>query len=328
MRIFTLLFLLFAVQGFSQTVILCDQASGAAYLSEDPTDNYYDMVNSLELAIQLKNDTLHTLSDAEAIEIYRASYNTEVLTMNDAEKEKVSAIMQDCIDNVNKLNDALLVDTIRMIMVEGKHYGVTTFFTRGNSIVFSQGSLNNMPEPMFQSVMYHELSHIISRYHTELKDELYGTFGYEILDKPALLLSSFERQLLYNPDGVQCKHFIELDLGEEGKQKFVPLISTRAPAYNPKAPTFFQYLHFQLYPIDDMGDVYFVRDPALCDDLDQSKIMAAYFARITNNTQYIIHPDEILADNFVYLFRSEEENAKLDQKLHLAIKNLYSAYKK
>lgn len=326
MRISLFIFLLLSVCVQAQTLVLCDKEAGAAYLSQDPTDGYYNMVNPLEIAIQLKNDTLHTVSEEEAIARYRASYADEVLDMTDDEKTKVTTIMNECIEKVNALNDRLLTDTIRMIMVKGDHYGISTFFTRGDAIAFSKQSLNNMPDDALGAVMFHELSHIISRYNTALKNDLYKTFGFEEMEKPAMMLTSFERQVLYNPDGVAARHYIELMIDDK-PMKFVPIISTTAHAYNPKAPTFFQYLHFQLYPLDDMGDVYFVRDPAACESLDYKKIMAAYFGRITNNTQYIIHPDEILADNFLYLFRSEEENEKLDQDLHGAIKQLYTDFK-
>jgi hypothetical protein len=33
-----------------------------------------------------------------------------------------------------------------------------------------------------------------------------------------------------------------------------------------------------------------------------------FFEKITSNTDYIIHPDEIIADNFMYLMMREKKN--------------------
>ena len=310
----------------AQTLVLCDKAEGATYLRQDKWDGYYDRVNTLEISIQLKNDSLDLTDRESALKKYRNSYEQEVLSMNVDESEKLSILFKELFTKINKLNTKLLPDTIRLIIVKGDHYGQSTFFTRGNAIITSRASLANMAPINFKNVMYHELSHIISRYQPKLREELYNHLGFIKTAEPIMILSDFYRSILFNPDGVQMDYAIPLLMADSTELLFVPLIYTKAKHFNPKTQAFFGYLNFQLMPIDKMGDVYFMRDIKDVEQLDMGHIMKKYFEQITMNTQYIIHPDEILADNFMYLFRSPEENAKLDSNLLAVLHKSFSTF--
>ncbi len=323
-------FLLAAITPFlcrSQTLVLCSAEQGRSYLSQDPFDGYYDKVNPLEIAIQLKDPEMHKKSREEAIKAYRASYEKEVLEINEDEAKKLREMFAKLFANCQELNKNLLPDTIRLIMVEGNHYGASTFFTRGNAIVLSRSSLASMPTESFEDVMYHELFHIVSRYHPSLRTELYAHLGFEYIDGPIWIEQSFFKKMLYNPDGVSSDHGIELQMEDSSLLTFIPIISASADAYSTDRSSFFQYLHFQLYPLDPVSNGHLLRSPKECEKLNYNHIMNAYFERITRNTNYIIHPDELLADNFLYLFRSEEDNKELDQNLLNAIRTTLKDYK-
>ena len=312
----------------SQTLILCDKGQGISYLSTDPMDGFYDRVTSLEIAIQLKNDSLDLTDRAGAIDNYRSSYNDEVVSINEIEAETLKSMFTGMFKSINTINDELLPDTIRMILVNGNHYGASTFFTRGNAIIASRASLADMDPTNFERVMYHELSHVIARFHPTLKDELYGHLGFEKIDASIMIERDFYDRILYNPDGVKIDYAIPLMMPDSNELFFVPVIFTMADHFDSKNPTFFSYLNFQLIPIDKVGDVYFLRNLAASSELNMGYVMKQYFETITMNTQYIIHPDELLADNFMYLFRAEEENKDLDMRLLNSIQNSLSSFQK
>ena len=311
----------------AQVLHLSSKDDGINYLSKDPLDGYYDKVTSLEIAIQLKDTSLHRASRTEAITAYRRSYQNEVLEFTEKETKRLSEIMTPLLNKCRELNNHILPDTIRMILVDGTHYGTTTFFTRGHAIVTSREALRTMPEDIYSHVMLHELSHIMTRYNPELREDLYGHFGFYKIDQSILISREMYDRVFYNPDGVSLHYGIDLFMPDSIVVTFIPLITSNKNQFELESPGFFNYIHFQLYPLDKVDDVYFVRTPDKMENMDMQSIMKRFFEKISMNTQYIIHADEILADNFMYLFRSEEENAKLDHELLNNIRNTIENYK-
>jgi len=309
-----------------QTLILADKENGATYLSMDQFDGFYDKVNPLEIAIQLKDTALHEANVEDARAIYKASYESEVLDIPAVIKEQLTTMFEEMFQKCNALNDELLPDTIQLIMVAGNHYGASTFFTRGNAIAFTEQSIKMMPEKSFKHVMYHELFHIISRYRHDLRDQLYQLVGFEQLDGPIWIDKSLYSRILYNPDGVSMEHGIPLMMPDSTTSYFIPVIAANDNQYRPNKIEFFSYLDFKLYPVRETESGYFMSTFEEVNEMPVAYIMKKFFERITMNTQYIIHPDEILADNFMYLFRTEEENAELDQALLKNIKTTIETY--
>ena len=117
------------------------------------------------------------------------------------------------------------------------------------------------------------------------------------------LNKSLETKLLTNPDGVSYQYVMKLD-----SIFAIPLITSKFKSFRTSSPMFFDYLNFDLYKIKDEGSHYI----ALTDEngnttisLDETPI---FFTKIKDNTQYIIHPDEIMADNFMLALQALDKN--------------------
>jgi len=89
--------------------------------------------------------------------------------------------------------------------------------------------------------------------------------------------------------------------GSDGEQKLaMPFLISNKPYYSSSIPTFFAYLKFDLYPLETLNN----GSALLVSDLVGNTVLPPemqndYFAHIGDNTQYVIHPDEIMADNFM-----------------------------
>lgn len=322
-----IMLVLFFTAGFAQVLKIEETASGAAYLTKDPVDGFFDLVNPIDIAIQLKDSSMNMEDRSAALDDYRKSFYNEVLSPTEEEKAKLHKIFDELFENCNNLNPSLLPDTIRLIVVKGDHYGSSTFYTRGNAIVTSRNSLNKMELKNFKLVMYHELSHIILRYHAPLRHELYSLIGFTEIKADIEIAENFKKQILYNPDGVNIHYGIDIAVSEEESYTFIPVIFSLYESFKSETPTFFGYLNFKLLPIEKSGSGFRLMSPEETSNWDYGKIMQKYFEKITMNTQYIIHPDEIIADNFMYLFREESENQDLDSQLLNEIKKKFKAYK-
>ena len=74
-----------------------------------------------------------------------------------------------------------------------------------------------------------------------------------------------------------------------------------------KGGSFFQYLTFRLLVVEKKGDRW---QPMLLDGepiVIDAKKEPAFYEKIGKNTNYVIHPDEILADNFVHLVMEDQD---------------------
>ena len=77
---------------------------------------------------------------------------------------------------------------------------------------------------------------------------------------------------------------------------------------------FFDYLDFNLYPIQPP---YSRLIKVECQNDGSSRLnineISGFYEQIQRNTTYIIHPDEILADNFVFMVKATQDARVLGQ---------------
>jgi len=215
-------------------------------------------------------------------------------------------------ESVNRLRVRLeklnlpLPKTVLLVRTTGKEDG-NAAYTRGAAIMLPDKVLAYQPA-QFDRLLAHELFHILSRNQPMLRSELYGLIGFQLCP-PLALPPSLAPRKITNPDAPLVDCVIEIVDGD--KTYFgAPILYASQKEYNPKAGgTLFSYLTFRLLVIEKhdgawrpvmMGDQPVVIDP---------KKLPAYFDKIGKNTQYIIHPDEILADNFVHLVMGDQNLA-------------------
>ena len=190
---------------------------------------------------------------------------------------------------------------IYLIKTTGKDEGAAPY-TRGISIVLPNRTVRQSTKGL-ERLFYHELFHIISRNKTQLRDELYALIGFKPCDVVSLPDDLMLRRIS-NPDAPVVEHCIRVT--ENDMPHWVaPVLFSRIPEYDPKVGgTFFRYLEMRLMAID--------RDtakPILRDDkpvMFQPKEVEGFFEQIGNNTSYILHPEETLANNFVFLITKKQ----------------------
>ena len=201
---------------------------------------------------------------------------------------------------------------IYLIKTTGEDEGAAPY-TRGISIVLPERTVRQSPKGL-ERLFYHELFHIISRNNTQLRDELYALIGFQPCEVISLTKGMMPRRIS-NPDAPVVEHCIKITEG--GKSHWVaPVLFSRIPEYDPKVGgTFFRYLEMRLMAID--------RDsakPILRDDkpvLFRPREVQGFFEQIGNNTNYILHPEETLANNFVFLITKKQNlpNPEIPEKI-------------
>jgi hypothetical protein len=156
----------------------------------------------------------------------------------------------------------------------------------------------------------HELFHVLSSHNAELRDDLYRVIGFERIAELSLPAYLAARKVT-NPDAPLMEHGIELEIDDQ-KRWFVPLLLSSHERYDAKrGGGIFDYMKFHLLEVESNGSkdnlpVFstVARDgkPVLLDP----QATPSYHRRIGKNTKYIIHPEEIMADNFVLVVEGGE----------------------
>jgi hypothetical protein len=197
-------------------------------------------------------------------------------------------------------------------------------YTRGRAIVLPAKVMAYAPLPL-QRLLAHELFHILSRHDPALRGRLYRVIGFEVC-APIEFPASLATRKITNPDAPLVDCTIKLAAADGTTYIAAPILYAADPSYDAKRrPTLFQSLIFRLLVVEPRGAR---NEPVLRDDVGQLRAVdlqppggaryepvlrdgqpvvidptrePAFLAQVGRNTDYLIHPDEILADNFVRL---------------------------
>jgi len=297
---------------FSEIVVpmkLLDSTAAAVVISEDKQEGFFEKVGITDMLIQMKQPYQDSLDRNELLQTYRDFLKTEVLDFTEDEAHFCQSVFGEIYPQVQKLHPDIFPKHLQLIKLKGNHYGPGAFYTREQTILIPQGVLKEKQRASFYETMLHEIFHIYSRYHPERRRDLYELIGFKKLDVPEDLSmeSSLKKRLLLNPDGIDLRYAIELK--EAGKPLFaVPILAANSLGYETDKPEFFDYLQFNLYPIQSL----YSRTIKVISQNDGSsrlnlKTIEGFYEQIQKNTDYIIHPDEILADNFIFLIQAKQD---------------------
>ncbi len=195
----------------------------------------------------------------------------------------------------------MLPRTIYLIKTTGNEEGGVAY-TRGNAVIFPEKLIGGGVLELYK-LFSHELFHVITRRNTKLRDELYGVIGFKkcpLFEFPKTL----KPRKITNPDAPMNDHCISV---KAGKQKLwvVPVLYSNVERYSKvHGEEFFDYLQVAFLAVArDNGPG---RKPTLLKSkepqLYSEEKLGGFYEQIGKNTDYTIHPEEILADNFSYLF--------------------------
>jgi hypothetical protein len=205
---------------------------------------------------------------------------------------------------IDKLSSALSglnlqVPGIELVKTSGREeFGAA--YTRGRSIMFPQ-SLATVPMTNARAAYFllaHELFHVLSRSDSRLRDNLYALLGFEFVlgfDYPA----EMESRRGSNPDAFEYLHAITLEAGPERVQ-VIPLLQSRLPLSDVlRLPNVLESFDIALVSVDTTtGEV---RRDADGHAITYNPGNTNWIPLMRRNTSYIIHPEEVLADNFATL---------------------------
>jgi hypothetical protein len=273
------------------TISFASAAEGKRLLTS--RDDFVERMSPFDRAARLKTDK--DVSERQYLEFV----GRNVLEWKDAEKQKITSAFQ----GIQKTLEAMalpLPEKVLIIKTTGREEGGAAY-TRANAIVLPEADLK-APVAEIQKKICHELFHIMSRANPVLREKLYAAIGFVKCNEVAFP-SELRARKITNPDAPRNDHCIRVKVA--GKEQWaIPILFSSAEKYNVhRGGEFFNYLQFQLLLVERPDDGPTVRPMV---DGQKPKLVgmqqvSGFFEHVGENTGYIIHPEEILADNFALM---------------------------
>jgi hypothetical protein len=251
-------------------------------------DDFIQRLSAFDRAARMKTD--RSISEDEFLKFVEGN----VLTWNESEKAKIEA----AIASIRPALDALplsLPKIVNLAKTTGAEEG-RAFYTRDTAIIMPEKETDEADAGLLKRTIAHELFHILTRGNPALREKLYESIGFTKCDEvefPAELKS----RKITNPDAPRNDHLIRIHLrGEEVRA--VPILFSNAAKYDVnRGGELFNYLQMSFLQVP--------RTSAAQPILAAPEEVSGFFEQVGRNTNYVIHSEEILADNFALLILDE-----------------------
>lgn len=266
-------------------IVFVEKSNGAALLAQ--SDVYTKGLSLFD--IQAKTQNIASTKEADYLDF--SSKQAEAWTEEEITKMKL--VITSVASKIKALNLNLnLPKQIKLVKTSLEEEGGAGGYTRSNYIVLKSSVGDN--------TFAHELFHIYSRANSDKRDEIYKTINFQKCNS-IKIPAALKAMRLTNPDAPVLEHFLNLEVN--GKQQEVVFITYADRAYN--GGSFFEYLKRDLMFIEGEKDnktVVLSNGNAILKDYSESSNI---YDLIGRNTDYNIHPEEILADHFSALVRGQ-----------------------
>ncbi len=277
--------LAYAADNGATTYTFADIKRGQEILTAD--DNYMNRMSAAEIAIRTSSVTADkTVQDLKAL------YSANILEWTEAEKAQITALIAANKDRLAAIQH-LLPAEVTFIKVNNKVEGGLPH-TRANGII-----LPVTGKALSEKLFYHELFHILTRAQKNNHHSLYNLIGFMPCDFTAN--EQISAMTLTNPDVPATGYYLPVSI-DGMPSAIMTFLHAARPAFDPSIERGFGgHFGFGLLKVTT-SDGKCAMDP---DAAGKAQILNPasvedFFAAIGKNTDYIIHPEEVLAENFVF----------------------------
>ncbi|MEM9284580.1 MAG: hypothetical protein AAGA39_01740 [Pseudomonadota bacterium] len=269
---------------------------GAALAAEDSFTS-----NLQPREITIRAQSVSAAGFDEVIPLYR----DDVFAWQPEQKAALAAVIEEALPLLNQIDQHLPEEVLLVVTGDVVEGGLP--HTRGNAIIFAGGGIP-MPGPgdedgrMLKRLFLHELHHVMSRANGDQHDAYYSLIGFEpcVLEEP----EGLRAVRLTNPDAPTYRHYAPVAVPDaDGVVPFLYAVS----GFNPgEANSLRDVFAFGLLPVRYQDGVCTAAAEGPEGLLDVADV-PGFGALIGQNTDYVIHPEETLADNFVLWATNEIE---------------------
>ena len=271
------------------TIRTATREQGKKFLTEN--DDFVKRMSPFDRAARLRSKT--PVTEAQ----YLRHVSEQVLEFTPEENKRIGELVEKLAEKFAPFH-LPWPKTIWLVKTTGEEESGAAY-CRGPAVVLPGAQTE-------ENLWLHELFHVLSNQNPDWRKEMYRVVGFQPCPEVAYP-ESLQDLRITNPDAPRTDSYAELSDG----RYIVPVLYSNAPEYDPqKQASFFGYLTFRLMVVEKEGETWKpAQDAGGKPVLLDAGSTPDYFERIGRNTGYIIHPEEVLADNFVLLVQGKKEVA-------------------
>lgn len=239
----------------------------------------------IDARMQKQNSTKEELFDF-------ITHQTKEWTLD--EKNKIQSIFENLDELIKKQGFKIKYPSeIYFIKTTANEEGGAGGYTRASYIVLKEDLLAQSDDALKQ-IIVHELFHVLTRANPNFRKKMYKIIGFRLM-KPIDYPENLKPYRITNPDATQTDSYIQLKVN--GKPVDCMMILYAKKEYT--NGSFFQYLNVGFLRLKGRKEksIQFVDGKPVIYTFED---VSGFFEQVGKNTNYIIHPEEILADNFAY----------------------------
>lgn len=248
--------------------------------------NYFNNFSQYDLDYKLnkKNATL---------EEFKAFGVKQMLEFTEKEKKLMANQIAKMEKTLEIQNLSLPFDEeIIFIKTTQKEENGSLAYTHGTQIYLGEKIFSLMDDAnirkqfVFNKVMWHELFHCLSRANKQFRKDMYKIINFTVTEKDFIIPKSIYDISISNPDVEHHDAYATFNINGKNINCYMVLTASR-PFENP-GDSFFNCMQASIVPIDSKGEFYISKDAE------------NFWEIFGENTDYVIDPEECLADNFCY----------------------------
>ena len=293
-----LVFLLTAATSHARDWALGDQSrietasalQGQAALSV--RDTYIEAMSPFDLAVRLKT------AEPTTVEAYLRQSSAAVRPFTAEDEQRLSAAFEILLPKLARWQ-LPWPKTVLLVKATAEHESGAAY-CRGPVIVLPEVRLSPDANSLAK-LLAHEMFHVLSNQNPELRRDLYALVGFEHGGAAELPNALAERKIT-NPDAPTLTDYAKVTIGER-EALIVPILIAEPAKFDPALnKNLFGYLQLRLLEVTlSESGLQPVLDESGNPRLHEVHQVPGYLELIGHNTRYIIHPEEVLADNFSLL---------------------------
>ena len=286
--------------------ILAGEPARAA-ITEDRHDPFFASLSRIDAELRL-GEPLSDVPPDRRVRLLKRQYRDSVRAWTDAEMGVLVEACQAVFGAAERTMPRFVPERWKFVKTDGSDEAGAAY-TRHDTIILSQRKIDPALRDAtpatrhhFAFLIAHETAHVFSRTHPKLRERLYARLGFRHVG-PIDVGPELSSRRITNPDGPTTEHVIGVRGAEGGEFEAALFLYSKHDRYAPEfGRNLFGYVRVGLFPVERAGDGFRFRqaDGKMPEGLDPKKI-EAFMNQVGRNTEYIIHPDEILADNLAIL---------------------------
>jgi hypothetical protein len=287
--------------------VFLNKTEATAAITSDTMTLFFENITTTDIALQFNKETLLESDSTSLRKKYQTYLAAQVLNFSAEEQLIINHSFQKIFSIFpKKQQNTWFPKNIYCIKVTGEGYGKQTYYTRNGCIIIPEMALQdalNGDSTEFERTLSHELFHIVSRYNTTLRTALYHRIGFDTIHNLLFTNDLLRKRMIENPDGTQAAR-IKLNDTTQG----VLVCYSREPDFKLGADNFHTHFKWGMFQAKKQKNSAW---NLITDSLGESTLSntweVSFFRQVGTNTEYIIHPDEILADNFALVVQKRRK---------------------